>query len=272
MLKLPLQELIETLERLGFTKNEAKVYLTLVMTRNPLNASEISRRSGVPRANVYETLNKLVGRGFVLREAAGRGARYVAASPDQIFEALREEHKRYIELVEEARKTFDQLMSKVTRPFPGEAAWLVSGENRIDNILKDILNASTERFTALITPDVITRNGDTLLSMLKKKAEDGVEVLISLKITSDILDKIKELAKSISVFHWQLGEIPMGCYVSDGTRCLMTLVGKWAPILTYDIGIWTENPVYAKSFEYLTEKLLTLNVPFKKYLEEEEKG
>ena len=51
----------------------------------------------------------------------------------------------------------------------------------------------------------------------------------------------------------------MGIYCSDGRECLITFIGKWAPILSYDLGLWIRNPIYVKPIQYLASKLLTIN-------------
>ena len=58
-------ELLSTLQRLGFTEYEAKVYLAL-LRHSPLTGYAVAQRSGVPRSKVYEVLNGMVGRGEVL--------------------------------------------------------------------------------------------------------------------------------------------------------------------------------------------------------------
>ena len=51
---------------IGFTLNEAKVYLTLIQY-NELNGYEVSKYSGVSRSLVYDVLERLVNKGFVLK-------------------------------------------------------------------------------------------------------------------------------------------------------------------------------------------------------------
>ena len=48
---------------IGFTLNEAKVYLALVKFRL-LNGYEVAKESGVSRSLVYDVLNRLVTKGF----------------------------------------------------------------------------------------------------------------------------------------------------------------------------------------------------------------
>ena len=56
----------EYLENLGFSKNEAKVY-TVLLKHKLLNGYEIAKLSGVPRSMVYEVINRMVGKGILLK-------------------------------------------------------------------------------------------------------------------------------------------------------------------------------------------------------------
>ena len=51
---------------IGFTLNEAKVYLTLLQNRY-LNGYEISKLSNVSRSLVYNVIDRLVAKGFILK-------------------------------------------------------------------------------------------------------------------------------------------------------------------------------------------------------------
>ncbi|MDF2536313.1 MAG: TrmB family transcriptional regulator, partial [Bacillales bacterium] len=54
-----MEHLIEKFSEIGFSKNEAKVYITL-LRESALNGYEISKKSGVPRSMVYAVIAKLV--------------------------------------------------------------------------------------------------------------------------------------------------------------------------------------------------------------------
>lgn len=54
----------EALQSLGFTKNDSKVLLTLSKFRI-LSPADIAKHSGVDRARVYDSLNRLMEKGFI---------------------------------------------------------------------------------------------------------------------------------------------------------------------------------------------------------------
>lgn len=59
-----MEHLINTFEEIGFSKNEAKVYMTLLKEPS-INGYEISKKSGVPRSMVYAVISKLVTKGAI---------------------------------------------------------------------------------------------------------------------------------------------------------------------------------------------------------------
>lgn len=62
-------ELTASLQQLGFSEYEAKVYLAL-LAHPGITGYEVGRHSGVPRAKVYEVLESLTRRGAVLVETS----------------------------------------------------------------------------------------------------------------------------------------------------------------------------------------------------------
>lgn len=57
-------KLVENLQKLGFTGNEAKVYASLVCMKQA-KASEIAENAGVPRPKIYGTLRGMEKKGYV---------------------------------------------------------------------------------------------------------------------------------------------------------------------------------------------------------------
>jgi HTH-type transcriptional regulator, sugar sensing transcriptional regulator len=60
-----MEYLINKFEEIGFSKNEAKAYMTL-LKQSPLNGYEISKKSGVPRSMVYAVIARLVAQEAIM--------------------------------------------------------------------------------------------------------------------------------------------------------------------------------------------------------------
>src|SRR5262245_65667787 len=76
---------VAQLGSLGFGEYEARVYVSL-LAHGPLSGYEVSKRSGVPRPNVYPALQRLEERGAVTALAARRGARYAARPAAELLD------------------------------------------------------------------------------------------------------------------------------------------------------------------------------------------
>jgi DNA-binding MarR family transcriptional regulator len=83
-----MKEAEEQLQALGFGQYEAQAYVAL-LSRNPLSGYELAKVSGVPRANIYNVLQKLEERGAVLRLETESGTRFAPVLPDELIHRLR---------------------------------------------------------------------------------------------------------------------------------------------------------------------------------------
>ncbi|WP_292389962.1 TrmB family transcriptional regulator [Methanosarcina sp. UBA5] len=57
-------KIVENLQKLGFTGNEAKIYAVLVRLKQA-RASEIAENAGVPRPKIYRILRGMEKKGYV---------------------------------------------------------------------------------------------------------------------------------------------------------------------------------------------------------------
>lgn len=90
---IPMTDVVSLLQDLGFGEYEARAYATLVGS-SAANGYEIAKASGMPRANVYAVLEKLVQRGAARRIKQRTGMRYAAIPPHELLQHLESEHAR----------------------------------------------------------------------------------------------------------------------------------------------------------------------------------
>ncbi len=95
----------EKLEQLGLSRNEARVYQTLLQ-KGTANSAEISRESGVHRINVYDVLNSLISKGLVS---------YVADEGKRVFKA--EDPHRFEELIAEKTAALETILPEMLSQF-----------------------------------------------------------------------------------------------------------------------------------------------------------
>lgn len=69
---------VTELQKLGWTEQEAKIYVTLIANSESLTGYQVEKLAHIARANVYPMLDRLVRRGAVTQEPQFSGLRYRA--------------------------------------------------------------------------------------------------------------------------------------------------------------------------------------------------
>jgi len=95
--------LIDTMMELGLSRNEAKVYLTLLELGSS-TTGPIIKQSGLYRVIVYDTLEKLLKQGMVKYTVKNNRKSFQAESPKQILETIKNKEILAKKVVEELEK------------------------------------------------------------------------------------------------------------------------------------------------------------------------
>src|SRR3989338_9604826 len=94
----------ETLEKIGLTKNESIVYLTLVKSGS-IKTAEILKKSGLNSGRIYDTLESLKHKGLVSESSINGVKHFTASPPDQLkdfFQQRLNQIKQEEPIIEEA--------------------------------------------------------------------------------------------------------------------------------------------------------------------------
>lgn len=121
----------ETLELLGLSPNEAKIYRALV-ERGELSVSDISRHTGIHRRNIYDTVERLLEKGLCYPAFSKKEAMYMAVDPEKLNELVAEQQKKLDGIMPTLRKHFlDQVAD--------EEVYIYRGIEGQKNIWRDVL-------------------------------------------------------------------------------------------------------------------------------------
>jgi len=110
--------LITSLNKLGFSNNESKIYLELLKT-SQLTAGKIAKRADLPRATVYSALDGLIHKGLVSVSLAGRVKYFTAESVSVLKNMIQQEDekiKQKKQALEELIPQIHQLEQQIDRP------------------------------------------------------------------------------------------------------------------------------------------------------------
>jgi len=233
----------EALQTLGFTKNDSKVLLTLAKYKI-LSPADIARFSGVDRARVYDSLNRLIERGFIQKEPVKRGANYQIIPIERIFRTIREEYKQKIDETKLIEKAINEL--EVDQEETEPRVWSISSRDKIRKKIKELISGAEQRIFFIITPDLLMEELGGYEWILKelwnKKFSTDIQIIIALKYFELLKEEIKKLLKIAIIIHSIEGDsvIPFGLLIADDDFLLTTLDQvKEAP--EYTSGLWLEN-------------------------------
>jgi sugar-specific transcriptional regulator TrmB len=236
-------EIEDALQSLGFTKNDSKVLVTLARYKI-LSPADIAKYSGVDRARVYDSLNRLIERGFIQKEPIKRGANYQIIPIERIFKAIREDYKQKIDdtmLLEQALTELE-----VEQEDAEPRVWSIISREKIRKKVKELISIAKKRIYFIITPDLMMEEFGGYEWILKelwnKKFSSNIEIVVALKYFEDLKEEIKKLLKINILIHSIEGDsvIPFGLIIADNQFLLTTLDQvKEAP--EYTSGLWLEN-------------------------------
>jgi sugar-specific transcriptional regulator TrmB len=251
----------EALQLLGFTKNDSKVLLTLCKYKI-LSPADIAKHSSVDRARVYDSLNRLIEKGFIQKEPIKRGANYQVIPVKKIFKAIRDEYKQKIEDAMVLEKVISDL--EINKEESEPRVWAISTRSKIRRKIKDLINSAQERIFFIITPDLLMDELGgyewILRELWNRKFSSEIQVVIALKYYDALNEEIKKLLKVSVTIHSIDGDnvIPFGLLIADNQFLLTTLDQvKEAP--EYTSGLWLENgtPKQIIGYEHLFRYFIT---------------
>lgn len=148
-------ELLDQLTQIGFTEYEGKVYLAL-LAENPATGYQISKRSGVPRSMVYETLSRLHGRGMVLEAVEGRATLYRPLPPQTFLDEHQSEHQRLVNSLRVGLgELFDQVIDDRIWSIRGRHAALTYASQLIREADSDVFLVLTDDDLKLLRDDIV---------------------------------------------------------------------------------------------------------------------
>lgn len=164
---------IESLERLGLTSYEAKVFIALHKLGTG-TARDVSRVTDVPRSQVYGVTESLEDRGLVEVQQSSP-MQYRAVSIDEARSTLRErfEHESDVafDYVETVREQFGQAEEEEQ-----EDIWMVRGQDRIADRATELIRRA-ERSVAFgaRSPELVS---DAIDAALRERADEGLSVVV----------------------------------------------------------------------------------------------
>lgn len=158
---------IEEMKHLGFTGAEAQVYLFLLQ-HQLATGYEISKGTGLPRANTYQALETLTVKERVTIVSADP-ARYAPLSPERLLKRIQEE-------TEQRCQTLKQQLSALEKPESAGHFWELNERERIETRVHELINSAQHRVAASLWAEDLAHFED----LLRAAHERGCTVIVNL--------------------------------------------------------------------------------------------
>lgn len=151
---------------IGFTLNEAKVYLTLLQNRY-LNGYEISKLSNVSRSLVYDVIDRLVAKGFILK-SEGQVNYYCALPYDKVIEKIKNDNINKLNVAKEKLKNYSRIENE------SEYIFNIKGIDEFFSKANDLILNAKKEISISIWKEDFPKIEESLLIASKK----GIKIYI----------------------------------------------------------------------------------------------
>ena len=128
----------EVFKKLGLSSKETTTYLTL-LENGALNAGSLSKRMGLPRSSVYDSLKSLHERGLVVQSERSQVKLWAAESPETLLSMLSKEASSWEGVKASFLTLLPELKSRESKDFVTPRFSYFEGVEGVKNILRDML-------------------------------------------------------------------------------------------------------------------------------------
>lgn len=149
------------LVNIGLSDYAIHTYLSLLQ-HHPVNGSQLSKQSGIPRARIYDILRTLKKHGFVAEASKGI---FVPLPPDELIKQLRRNYEADLD-------RFEALAKEIQAPAEHDFIWTVSGYQPVMDKAREMIDGARKEIYIRLFP----KETETLVRSLKKAEKRAVQV------------------------------------------------------------------------------------------------
>jgi sugar-specific transcriptional regulator TrmB len=238
------KNIMQPLIDIGLSKYEAKVYLTLI-SEGVTTAKSVSDITGIPYGKVYEIINILSNKGFVM-VLPTKPMKYRAVSPQQIIQVSKKNTlEKYSRIEKTIISQLEPLFAK-NKQFvkPAGLFWMVNGRSNIVKKTEEFIKKAKSSINICCSAKSLSR-----LILHKEALLEAKSKNISINIAG-VVDKenLPELS-SLKFFNLKsIGKAENNFISIDGEECMVIEPKPDDDNIVYgrDLGIYTTSPAFTK--------------------------
>lgn len=145
----------------GLSKYVIKAYKSL-LTDHPVNGSQLSRNSGIPRARIYDVLRTLKDKGFAVESSQGM---YTPIPSKELIKRLRHDH-------EAALSALERDFKEAEKEAGSDVIWRVRGHVAAMGKAREMIQGASQEIYVRMAPE----EGMHLNTHLKHAEKRGVRI------------------------------------------------------------------------------------------------
>ncbi len=250
------QKVLDALKTIGLNLYERKLYTSLLALGNA-TAGELAEVSKVPRSRIYDVLESLADKGFVIIQP-GRPIRYIAIEPK---EALQRWKKRYEEKIREMQQRIDEILkSQIIEEM--EKVWkkglkaisleeitgTLKGKNSFFDQFESLFKNCKEKVEIIAPSKVLKELYENFAELFLKAKENEIKMRFA---ATDIEDpetlKLLSQFGEVKVVEKEKVPIDGSIIIFDNENVLLTLTSiKEAPPSSL-ISLWSKSDFTVKN-------------------------
>lgn len=240
--------------RSAFDLNEYEIKTwTALLSRGESTAGELAEISTVPRSRVYDILEGLTKKGYVVKKNSNP-IRYKTVSPADALKAAKKNAQSNADAessnLEKTKSTdiykeLDKMFRKGSEEIKPELVGLVKGRRNIHAHLKAMVSDAKKSITIVSTKEGLLRKAAKLSSELKKAKDKGVAVRVVSTADASLPESLKSIAqmkKSKDAARFVIVDDKAVMFMMDHDDNVHE---------SYDTGVLVNSPMFAKSFEQM---------------------
>jgi sugar-specific transcriptional regulator TrmB len=245
------------LQEMGLPEYEAATYVGL-LDGGTSTAKEVAERAGVPQSRVYDVLDSLNTKGFVVVQE-GRPKKFGPVDPNQAVSQYREFKRReHVRKLDEIQGLGEHFLDAVEDADYGgghddevDISWSYPNRHHILEKLERLGADATEEILMITTPESFERIANHHAELLATKADAGVEIRALISDDRALDPSVRERTTELMAMR-RVQDIRGRLYTYDGESVLLAFK---SPNDDGYVGISTTSPHLYATLSQLFELL-----------------
>ncbi|MBU2561630.1 MAG: hypothetical protein KKD17_04985 [Nanoarchaeota archaeon] len=219
----------EILEQIGLSKNEIKIYFTLLELEQS-TATPIVKKSGIPNSKVYPTIDKLIRRGLVSYVIKNNVKYFQASDPKNLIEFLNNKEKLIAQQKGEIEKLIPEIERKRKLAKEKQEATIYESIDGVKAAFNNILNTipQGQEYYVFTLGEELGR--EDLRRFFRDYHKKRIEKKIKVNLIAN--EKIREIFSKYHkykgmIIRYSKQNLPTGIFIYED--CVMTVVWQGEP-------------------------------------------